>query len=475
MSETHSAELAPSTSDHRAIRALVLEASLSKLGFGLIGFALPLYARSQGLSISSIGVLMTTNVAVAAVCKPLVGGLIDRVGLRRSAIIASTARVAVFVLFLVATGPTLLWTAQILRGLAKSVRDPALNALVAAHGGKKTMATTFAWYGTAKSVASSAGKALAGVVLGTVAGYTAVFALGLLLVAGPTLVIARWVRDAPVPPTDTNEAPPATTSSRSIAGALLPWLVFGGAVSATARMLHGLLPLLATEYAGLSETAAGSLYLIPTIVTAVTGPAFGCLSDHVDHRLVLGTRSIANVTSSLVMLAAPSAAGFASGKAIDALGNAAFTPAWGAQMAAASEEHPHNRAQVMAVMTSARDAGTIAGPILGGLVWSLFGAIALLVLRAILSAGTEVIAILATKSNPPTSPSSCAPLANGPPFDPDALFADAEPASSPEPAASPEELAPPPPPPPPVSPTTVDSVGDDDLFAALVEAFFPED
>ena len=394
----------------RVLGALVLEASLSKLGFGLVGFALPLYARSLGMGVSSIGVLMTTNIVVAAACKPMVGGLVDRVGHRRSALIASTARIAVFVLFLLATGPMLLWVAQLLRGLAKSVRDPALNALVAAHGGKKTMATTFAWYGTAKSVASSGGKALAGVVLGAVAGYTAVFALGLVLVAAPTLVIATRRRDLDAVPIPAEPAEPrgdtepgrvetATISSRAIAGALLPWLLFGGAVSATARMLHGLLPLLAVEYAGLSTTVAGSIYLIPTTVVAVTGPAFGWLSDRIDHRFALGARSVANITSSLVMLIAPSGGGIAAGKAIDAVGNAAFTPAWGALMADAASSYPRHHAKVMAVMTSARDVGTIVGPVIGGLIWGAFGPAALLAARAVLSAGTELLAVVANRTD----------------------------------------------------------------------------
>ncbi len=68
------------------------------------------------------------------------------------------------------------------------------------------------------------------------------------------------------------------------------------------------------------------------------------------------------------------------------------------------------------------------------------------------------------------------------PIDSAALFADAEPASSPEPAASPEDLAPPvlaahddPPPPPPAPPATGDGIGDDDLFAAFAEVFLPDD
>ena len=390
----------------RMIRALILEASLSKLGFGIVAFALPLHARSLGMSVASIGLLISANIMVGAVLKPLVGPLADRFGLRQAAIVASIGRVVVFGLFL--TGdPAMLWWAQGLRGVAKSLRDPAVNALVAEHGGKQRMATTFGWYGTAKSVAGSAGKALAGLMLGTVAGYGIVFLLGMAIAATTVIVLIRLaptgrVEHDGVPPLERSPtAPPAVQSddrlqpglNRRLATELAPWLVFGGAVSATSRMLRGLLPLLAVEYAGLNEAAAGSLYLVSTTVMSLAGPAFGRLSDRSSRHLVLGIRSVANVASSFVFLLFPSYGGFVTGKTVDTIGNAAFTPAWGAVMADVANLHPQHRARIMALMTSARDVGTVVGPIVGGLLWVVVGPMGLLVTRAILAAGTEVIAI----------------------------------------------------------------------------------
>ena len=177
-------------------------------------------------------------------------------------------------------------------------------------------------------------------------------------------------------------------------------MVFGAAVNVTSRMLRGLLPLLAVEFAGLNEAAAGSLYLVSTAAMSLAGPAFGRLSDRYNRHLVLGIRSAANVTSSLIFLLFPSYGGFVTGKTVDTVGNAAFTPAWGAVMAEVANLNPQHRARIMALMTSARDVGTIVGPIVGGLLWMVVGPIGLLVTRAALAAATEVIALTTADRKP---------------------------------------------------------------------------
>ena len=76
----------------------------------------------------------------------------------------------------------------------------------------------------------------------------------------------------------------------------------------------------------------------------------------------------------------------------DDLGKAAFAPAWGSVMARISELDPSRRSQTLAWMSSAEDAGEMAGPVVAGLVWSTFGLPALLILRAGLAIATEVYA-----------------------------------------------------------------------------------
>jgi len=68
----------------RALLALVAEGFASRLSFGLVGFALPLYARGLGLSLAAIGVLASLNTIVALVLKPVMGAAADRYGRKRT-------------------------------------------------------------------------------------------------------------------------------------------------------------------------------------------------------------------------------------------------------------------------------------------------------------------------------------------------------------------------------------------------------
>jgi MFS family permease len=171
---------------------------------------------------------------------------------------------------------------------------------------------------------------------------------------------------------------------------LAPYAGFGFLVAATADMLHGLLPLLAVEYAGLSEAETGAVFLAATLVTIVAGPLFGWVSDNVSHKAVLSIRAAANAFSSLVFLAVPNLGGFTGGKMVDEVGKAAFRPAWGALMAKVAEGDPSSKAQTMSVMSVGEDAGAIVGPILAGMLWSVGGVPALLLTRAGLALLTEL-------------------------------------------------------------------------------------
>ncbi len=67
-----------------ALLTIVAEGFLSRLSFGLISFALPLYAYHLGMKLSEIGILSSINLVVAMAFKPLMGAMADRFGLKRS-------------------------------------------------------------------------------------------------------------------------------------------------------------------------------------------------------------------------------------------------------------------------------------------------------------------------------------------------------------------------------------------------------
>jgi MFS family permease len=168
-------------------------------------------------------------------------------------------------------------------------------------------------------------------------------------------------------------------------------------VTGTAFMLTNLFPILAVEYAGLTEAEAGLIYGLCSIA-ALTGPLFGWLSDNVSRKLVLSVRSAANIVSSVVYLVAPSFAGLATGRALDDAGKAAFRPAWGALMAHVSSYDRRRRARAMGYMTAGEDAGEIAGPILASFLWSVWGVTVLLCVRIVLAIVTEIYTVALTGS-----------------------------------------------------------------------------
>jgi MFS family permease len=389
--------------------AIVAEGFLSRLSFGIISFALPLYAfRELGMGLAAVGVLVSLNLVVAIALKPAMGALADRVGLKRSFTASIGMRSAVSLLLVFAALPWQLFAIRTIHGVSISLRDPSVFVLIADHGGKKAIASAFAWYQTAKSVAGALGKGAGGVLLGlTASNFSLVFLIAFVLSALPILVVLRYVRE---PGHDAHAAARAAAAQDVLASAeqksssegssrpaVLPFAGFGFLVSSTAYMLANLFPIFAVEYAGLTAGQAGLIYMIAASFT-LSGPFFGWLSDHVSRRLVLSVRSAANVASSIVYLAAPSFAGLTAGRALDDMGKAAFRPAWGAMMAEVANLDRRRRARTMGAMSSGEDAGEIVGPILAGLLWSAWGVPVLLGVRIALAVVTELYSIVLTRS-----------------------------------------------------------------------------
>ncbi len=382
--------------------AIVAEGFLSRLSFGLISFALPLYAHHLGLSLLEIGFLAMLNEAVALALKPSMGWAADRFGLKRSYTTAIGLRSIVAFLLAFASSPWQLYNIRAVHGISKALRDPSSSALIAEQGGKKAIASAFAWYHTAKIVAGSLGKTLAGILLTlTASNFSVVFTCSFLISALPLYTVARYVRGGKPDEEATKTSTPAQADPDvqeveiSPPGSrpkpvVLPFTILTFLINGTAEMLRGLFPILATDYAGLSEAQTGLIYMASTLVVLFSGPLFGWLSDHSYRELVLLVRSVGNTISSIVYIVAPNFAGFITGKLADDIGKTAFRPAWGSLMAHVSSFDKRHRAQTMSWMLAGEDAGRIAGPLLAGFLWSTWGLTIMLGTRVLLAVVTEV-------------------------------------------------------------------------------------
>ncbi len=397
-----------------ALIAIVAEGFLSRLSFGVISFALPLYAYHLGMKLSEIGILSSINLIVALALKPAMGVVADRFGLKRSFAAATFLRSVVSLALGFVAAPWQLLAVRSVYGVSQSLRDPALNALLAEHGGQKRIAAAFGWYSTAKSVGGSLGSAAAGILLGlTASNYPLVFGVAFVLSLLPVFIVGFFVQETS---TSGEPAGPLERSAedRSTAGttwtAIVSYIALGTLISGTAQMLRGLLPILATQYAGLSEAETGVIYTVSTLAVLFAGPLFGWLSDNVSQKLVLMVRGVANTLSSILFIALPNLAGIALGKAVDDVGKAAFKPAWGALMADVSNLDRKRRARTIGFMCMGEDAGEIGGPIVAGLIWSIWGVPVVLAVRIVLALVTEIYATVLIGSVIRARKAECPPV-----------------------------------------------------------------
>ncbi len=385
------------------------EGFLTRLGFSMVSFALPFYALSLGMSLSEIGILYALRTATVVAIKPLMGWAADRYGRKNTLIAAVLLRCLVGLLFPFASLPWHLFAIRLLQGVVTAAREPSAAALIAVHGDRRKMASIFAWYTTARDLGRSFGAALAGVLIQATGSYNLVFIAAFLSSCVALITVIRYVRESPeldeaapvqalvaiAAPAPADIAAPARCRFEAwrIYRGLLGYASFGLMVAGSAEMMQGLFPVIATQYAGLTEGQAGLAVSIAALGSLVSGPLFGWLSDHVSRKLALGARSVANTLSSLMYIFLPSFGGFVVAYAVDNSGKAAFRPTWGAILADISESEPERRASLMSFVDSSYTVGEMLAPLAAGALIATFGIPTMLAVRAALAVATEVQAL----------------------------------------------------------------------------------
>jgi MFS family permease len=327
------------------------------------------------------------------------GWAADRIGLKRAYTLAIVGRSFAALCYAIAGSPWQIYSARFLHGMSESLREPSVNALIAENAKEKSVASTFAWYNTAKQTASSIGKTFSGLLLTMMLGnYSGVFLVAFALSILPIIVVARYVREPriqnrPIEKSADENSTTKTTEPSPAGVSIFSYAMLGFLVSCTAQMIANLFPVLATEYAHLSETQTGLIYAVTIAVVIVAGPAFGWFSDNVSRKLALAVRGVANTVSSVMFFFFPNFPGLAAGSVIDAAGKAAFRPAWGSLMARVSGFDRKRRAQVIGHLSLGEGLGEMLGPMLGGFLWHKWGLGVMLGVRVALAIVGEIYAL----------------------------------------------------------------------------------
>lgn len=402
-------ELSQALRHNPTVAAITLEGFLTRFGYGMISLAMPLFALHLGMSVAEIGLLYAVRSVTTLLVKPLMGAAADRFGRKRILLIAVVLRALIGLLFIFATTAWHLFAIRILHGIMTAARDPSAMALIAEHGTPNNMASSYAWYLTARDAGRSLGFMAAGLLIAPL-GYPGVFLIAFITSAMAVVTVIRYVRESrelDKPPVLTQPISPDQTAVKEKNSPryrkYLPYATFGFTIAISAGMMRGIFPVIAVQYALLSPAQIGVIVGASTIALLIAAPLFAWLSDHVNRKLALSMRSVANVLSSLLYIFAPNFSGFFYGRMLDEAGNAAFRPSWGALLAELSGEYPPYRARVMATVDTASSLGDTLGPALAGGMIALLGIPAMLTLRIIIAIAAELQAILFFKFPPSKS------------------------------------------------------------------------
>lgn len=387
------------------LAAVATEGFLTRLGFSMVGFALPLFGLALGMGVAQVGLLYTLRTAATIVVKPLMGWVADRTGRKRTLVAAVALRCIVGLLFAFASRPWHLYVLGLLHGTMTGARDPSASALIAEQGDKRSMASAFAWNTTARELGRSLGYAAAGLLLEATGSYRLIFLIAFGTSCVALVTVIRYVRES----REVHGKPSAQPAGASPARrpriqyrSLLPYASFGLMVAGSAEMMRGLFPIIATQYAHLTEGQAGLAASASSVAIVVAGPLFAWLSDNVSRKLALGARSFANTFSSLMYIFFPTFLGFLSARMLDDTGKAAFRPTWGAILAEISDADPANRARTISFVDTASSLGEALGPLAAGLLITGFGIPAMLGVRAAMAVVTELQALRIFKWKTPS-------------------------------------------------------------------------
>ena len=369
------------------------EAVCSRLSFGIIGFALPLYALHLGVSEAAIGMLMAMHFVFEVAFKPLLGRLSDRFGRKLILCLALALRSGVALALGFATTVNGLFAIRALHGVSESVREPTMSAFLVETNAKKIM-SAFARYNSVRMLAGAVGKAVAGYMLVvTNHNYSLLFIVAFVISAFSILAIYLMPHGA-----SASSAPKEAKQSISTANVAegksnrnRPVYVYGYMCGVSASILNLLFPVVAVKYGGLSEAQVGTIYLIGGFAVA----AFTLLIERLDGKIpdisFLSGRAASTVCSSILFGTAGGFILFAIGAALDEGGKLAFKAGWGSLLGKASEDAPERRAAIAARFGVIENLAEITGPIIGGWLLAAGGPFLLLGTRAGISILGETI------------------------------------------------------------------------------------
>jgi predicted MFS family arabinose efflux permease len=280
------------------VRAAVVGTFVIMMGFGIVSPILPLYARSFGVSLDAVGVLIAAFSLTRLVMDPFTGVIIDRLGERAAVVVGAVVVGATTALAAVAPTFPLLVVFRGAGGAGSAVFFAGmLSFVLRTVPGDRVGRVTSVWYASF-NVGIIAGQPFGGVLADWLGPASTLWAYaGTCFVAA--VVFSRTI--PPVPPDERPKARPAGLRHLKFDRPFVAVLLANGAYAwMIAGVYSTLIPLFGHELVGLSAVGIGIGLAIASVTEfAVLFPA-GAATDRIGRKAVI-VPSYALLAASLVL------------------------------------------------------------------------------------------------------------------------------------------------------------------------------
>ena len=349
---------------------------------------LPLFAASLGASDALLGLIVAISTLTGMLTKPLFGLLSDRMGRRLWLLIGTLIFAGVPFLYGLIETPAQLIAIRLLHGTATAIYGPVTVAYVAERSGRKK-AERLGWFGMARSGGYVVGPAVAGWLLLTLEPVAVFTLIGALSMAAfvPVLALGREEKRPRKVTAPRRQARGAGEGRGILAagtvrqfvqghailvGAPAVWLsgALEGAVFVVTYVIKAFLPVYALT-AGYSTVEIGLFFTVQEGALLLLKPWGGRLGDRLGH---LRAVSLGMICLALCLPFLQTATGVVGLLAVAAAMGAAQALIFPATVALIAEQAPPGKVGAgMGLAGSLKNAGKVAGPLLGGLLIAALG------------------------------------------------------------------------------------------------------
>ena len=349
---------------------------------------LPIFAASLGASDALLGLVVAVSTLTGMLTKPLFGLLSDRMGRRLWLLIGTLIFAGVPFLYGLIETPAQLIAIRLLHGMATAIYGPVTIAYVAERSGRQK-AERLGWFGMARSGGYLVGPAVAGWLLLSLEPVAVFTLIGALSVIAFVPVLALGSEKPRLPKTNAPRRQPTAVSKERgflagetvrefvqvravLMGAPAVWLsgALEAAVFVVTYVIKAFLPVYALT-TGHSTVEIGLFFTVQEGALLLLKPWGGRLGDRLGH---LRAVSLGMICLALCLPFLPTATDVVGLLAVATAIGAAQALIFPATVALIAEQVPSGKVGAgMGLAGSLKNAGKVAGPLLGGLLIAALG------------------------------------------------------------------------------------------------------